>query len=74
MIHTMSYEYIYQLTILLRNPCAIGSLSPAFDEALQSGDIEISDDKDEAVYCVARFFVFHAKVSILVKQLNCSFV
>ena len=41
----------------------MGALSPAFDEALQSGDIDISTSKDEAVYCVARFFVFHAKVS-----------
>ena len=59
------------MNFLFRNPCAVGALSPAFDEALQSGDIEISDSKDEAVYCVARFFVFHAKVSSILIISTC---
>ena len=43
----------------VRIPCAVGSRSNAFDEALAADFIQLDNQNSE--YCTAKFFIYHAK-------------
>merc|ERR1711935_553224 len=49
------------LSMTTVNPCIAGGFSGAFDESMASGAIRNPTTDEQSDYCVATFFMYHAK-------------